>query len=256
MNDGLDLGRTYTPIHDEKDDSSVLNYYTEMIHKKRGIDPFIEHIDQLQQATSLNIIFLGNPGTGKSMCATLYGKILHELGFLQNEQYIILSQTNIKDIEHFQEGVCIIDKFDHAYEPIIETMLKTIHNPNNNVVYVLVGYKKEALDMLQSYPKFMSYFPSIINFNDYSIEDMYHILNDWIQEKQLDMTHEFRDLFYEFFSNWYGYRRYNDEHWENVRTLWNEFFLPLYKHSDGLLSKTCIPEELRIFYDSCLIDDR
>lgn len=274
------------------------------VHQMVGIESFLEHIDQIKKSyakiqrkevklhdndltrlgqineedelpisfkLSLNTVFLGNPGTGKTTLARIYGRILKEMGILKSGHCNEVSKSSLKGeyvgqsiakmnqaIQNSEGGVLFIDEFytfskkskenvnaDYDQE-IVETILTAAVNPNIHVVFVLAGYEKQTLDVLQSYEGLESRFPSYIRLKDYSSEDMYHIVRDWIKEKNLHMSSDFENNLLDFISNWRDDRySHPTKEWANVRTLSNEFFQPLCDHSQGTLTRENIPQELK-----------
>ena len=73
----------------------------------------------------LNRCFVGNPGTGKTECAKIFGKVLKELGILSDGRNIVIgaqdligdavgvSETNVKELFARAEGKVVI--IDEAY---------------------------------------------------------------------------------------------------------------------------------------------
>lgn len=53
-----------------------------------------EEAEQKLQDLSLNRIFLGNPGTGKTSVAKIYGKVLHELGLLSKGDVVVKNPSD------------------------------------------------------------------------------------------------------------------------------------------------------------------
>jgi AAA+ superfamily predicted ATPase len=128
---------------------------------------------------SLNRVFLGNPGTGKTTVAALYARILADLGLLSKGEVILktasdfvgsalgTSQTQTRAILESAEGSVLV--IDEAYglnpsnrtgvsgssndpykEAVIDTIVEQVQGrPGEDRAVVLLGYRKEMEDMMK-----------------------------------------------------------------------------------------------------------
>lgn len=145
-------------------------------------------------------IFAGNPGTGKTTVARLLGDLLCEAGVLRRGHVIEVSredlvashvgQTALKTkavIESALDGVLFIDE---AYRLVdgegnsnnsfgreaIDTLVAIMENYRDRLCVICAGYSKPMEQFVQSNPGLKSRFTQVIEFEDYSAEEMIQIL--------------------------------------------------------------------------------
>ena len=144
---------------------------------------------------SLNMIFAGNPGTGKTTMARLMGEMFKAMGVLKSGQLVetdqaglvgtYLGQTAQKTTEVFKSALGGILFIDEAYsitagnnsfgQECIDTLVKLIEDSRGDIVVILAGYTKEMNNFLQSNSGLESRFPLRIDFPDYTSEELYQI---------------------------------------------------------------------------------
>jgi Holliday junction resolvasome RuvABC ATP-dependent DNA helicase subunit len=119
---------------------------------------------------SLNHVFLGNPGTGKTTVAKLYGRVLKAAGFLSDGGFE-LKQPNDLVGSHVGETMkktgSLIDRclkgkvliIDEAYalgnstygHEALDTIVSKVHGaPGEDIAVVMIGYEKQMLQMFRS----------------------------------------------------------------------------------------------------------
>lgn len=152
---------------------------------------------------SLNMIFTGNPGTGKTTIARIVSEMFKEMGMLKSGQLIEVDpsdlvaeysgQTAGKTEEVFKSALGGILFIDEAYglsregssfgREAIDTLVKLIEDYRGEIVVILAGYEKEMKDFLKSNSGLQSRFPLSIDFPDYSCENLYKIALKTISDK-------------------------------------------------------------------------
>ncbi len=145
---------------------------------------------------SLNMIFAGNAGTGKTNAARVTYEYLNALGLLTKGTLVEVSKADFIT-ENLSEtakrtndiinsaigGVLFIDEAYSLYEgendkvgkEIVDSLIKGIEDNRNNLTVILAGYEKDMREFLGVNQGLKSRFPNIIHFEDYTPNEMYKI---------------------------------------------------------------------------------
>ena len=159
---------------------------------------------------ALNMIYTGNPGTGKTTVARITANMLKEMGVLKGGQLIeadrsklvaeYVGQTAIKTTEIFKDalgGVLFIDEAyalsaggDNFGKEAIDTLVKLVEDYKGEIVVILAGYKKEMKEFLTANSGLESRFPISIDFPDYSAEELFDIFKLMVASKGFIMDND------------------------------------------------------------------
>ncbi|KAM0516959.1 hypothetical protein ACHAPE_005071 [Trichoderma viride] len=166
----------------------------EFLAKKSEIDLAIRQETPLSDSR-FSCSLLGNPGTGKTTVARIWGKFLTSLGAIAGDCFeettgSKLASMGVKGCEDLLEkmkdqggGVFFIDE---AYQlssgnspggkAVLDYLLAEVENLRGKVTFVLAGYSKQMESFFAHNPGFPSRFPITMNFEDYTDEELRQIL--------------------------------------------------------------------------------
>ena len=149
--------------------------------------------------TNLHMVFLGNPGTGKTTVARMVAGILYNLDYIEQNKLIEVSakdligqyvgQTAPKTMEVIEKALGGVLFIDEAYslatkpgqattfnEECIATLIQAMENYRDNLVVIFAGYTKEMDAFLKSNSGIISRIGYTLEFKDYTVDELIQIL--------------------------------------------------------------------------------
>ncbi|GMB09727.1 stage V sporulation protein K [Thermolongibacillus altinsuensis] len=160
---------------------------------------------------SLHMIFKGNPGTGKTTVARLLGKLFLEMSVLSKGHFIEAERADLvgeyightanktRDlIKKARGGILFIDE---AYslarggekdfgKEAIDTLVKGMEDFSDDLVVILAGYPAEMDYFLSLNPGLPSRFPLMLEFPDYTAEELVQIAKCMLHTREYEFTQD------------------------------------------------------------------
>lgn len=220
-------------VKDDMKDARLMS----MFKKKRA--------DMCLQKNKENVnhmLFLGNPGTGKTTVAKLVGQIYHNMGLLSKGhtvetnraklvgEYIGMTEkVTLEVIEQARGGVLFIDE---AYtlisnrdsdskdfgKEVVNALLTVLSEPDPDMIIIMAGYEDKMNNMLSTNPGLKDRFPLNFTFENYNEDELMEIACSLLEKDNYKLTDAARDRLHLLMEKAVANR---DEHFGNGRWVHN-----------------------------------
>lgn len=210
---------------------------------------------------SLHMVFMGNPGTGKTTVARILAELYCAIGVLSKGHLIevdrsglvagFVGQTAIKTGSVIQTALGGILFIDEAYalsskdaandfgHEAIETLLKSMEDHRDDFIVIVAGYEDLMEGFISSNPGLESRFNRYFLFEDYSSDELYTIFCGMCDKNEYVMVDEAKEYAKVHFTMMYDTR---DDNFGNARDVRNFFEDVISVHSDRV---SCIENPTR-----------
>ncbi len=192
---------------------------------------------------SYHMVFMGNPGTGKTTVARLMSQIYCALGVVSQGHLVevdrgalvagFVGQTAIKTKEVIEKAIGGVLFIDEAYMlsknagndfggEAIDTILKAMEDNRDNLVVIVAGYTDLMHDFIDSNPGLQSRFKNYVDFADYSGKEMYNIFTKFCLGSQYEIDPQAKTVLQMYFDRAYKTRDKNFGNARDVRNLFEQ----------------------------------
>ncbi len=210
---------------------------------------------------SLHMVFMGNPGTGKTTVARILSELYCAIGVLTKGHVVevdrsglvagFVGQTAIKTGDAIKSALGGILFIDEAYALVskdatndfgheaVETLLKSMEDHRHDFIVIVAGYEELMEGFITSNPGLASRFNRYFLFEDYSSDELLTIFDGMCSKNEYMLDNDAKIYAAEHFRTIYETR---DENFGNARDVRNFFEDVVSVHSDRV---SCIEKPTR-----------
>ncbi len=200
----------------DRDQNAESDY--EKLHKMIGLDAVKAQIDSIiavdvvekerkkrggkhYQASTMHMIFGGNPGSAKTTVARLFAGIAKEKGILKSGAFVECGGMELtglgceytiqKAFQAAKGGVLFIDEaYSLQGDIAITALLREMENHREDCIVILAGYHERMKEFMEQNEGLRSRIPHWINFPDYNAEELTEIFQQMLLERGFHATQE------------------------------------------------------------------
>ncbi|MFG1605276.1 right-handed parallel beta-helix repeat-containing protein [Actinoplanes sp. NPDC049265] len=228
VTEALDIGALLHRLDDlvglagVKNDVSTLVKLMQMVKRRQemGLSP---------PPLSRHLVFAGNPGTGKTTVARLYGQILNALGMLSRGHLVevdrgqlvgeYVGHTAPKTQAAFKKAMGGVLFIDEAYalvpegqsndfgQEAISTLVKLMEDHRDQVVVIVAGYPGSMGRFIAANPGLSSRFNRTLTFVDYLPAELVEIVSHQAGEHEYTLPEDTVSALAEYFESSEGANR-------------------------------------------------
>ena len=207
------------------------------------------------KSINLHMVFLGNPGTGKTTVARIVSKILYNLKYIKQDKLLevtskdlvaeYVGQTSIKTANVVQKALGGVLFIDEAYslasgkgegnsfnEEAVATLIQAMENNRDNLVVIFAGYTKEMQDFLNLNSGIVSRIGYTVEFEDYTVDELWQIFNQMMTKAGFVVSKEAEDKLKKIIEENKGTRNFG-----NARFVRNVYEKSIIKHASNTKDK-------------------
>jgi probable Rubsico expression protein CbbX len=203
---------------------------------------------------NLHMCFTGAPGTGKTTVALKMGRLLYQLGYLEQGQLVHAMRNDLvgefvgqtaprtkKVLDMAMGGVLFIDEAYYLYsaadardfgQEAIGILLQVMENDRDKLVVILAGYKDRMDEFFGSNPGMNSRIAHHIDFADYQLDELLSIGEIMLRQANYYLSDDAAEMLGKYLN-----REMREPHFANARSVRNDLDAARLRHAHRLAAE-------------------